>query len=304
MKESIIIGSRGSKLALIQTQSVATKIREMHPGIEVNIRQIVTAGDRDRQTQLNQMGVAVFVKELEEALLDNTIDLAVHSLKDMPTELHPELCLASITERLDCRDTLVSNHGKLDQLAHGSVIGTSSLRRTVQLGRYRPDLIIRNIRGNVDTRLGKVDSGEYHGTIVAAAALLRLGCEDRITEYLPPEHFLPAAGQGALAIETRLDNQEVAQSVAPLNHLPTRQSVTAERAFLGTLAGGCRLPIAALATVDNGTLSLEGMVADIDGRNVLCSRDTGPATSAEEVGTRLARKLLDMGAAQFMTEGE
>lgn len=303
MRAKLVIGSRGSKLALLQTESVAAKIKEINPGLEVSISRIVTQGDRNRQTRLDRMpGVGVFVKELEEALLDGRIDLAVHSLKDMPTDIPQGLSLVAIAEREDPRDVLVAKAGGLAELAPGARIGTGSLRRAVQLARYRPDLAVCSIRGNVDTRLGKVTSGEVDGVILAAAAMIRLGWVDKISQYLPLEHFLPAAGQGALALEARLDDGEVAGLVAFLNHLPTRQSVTAERAFLRGLGGGCRAAIAALGRVDGTTLKLEGMVADAESKKVLSAREEGSATTPEKIGARLAEKLLAMGASEFVTE--
>ena len=303
MKRKIVVGSRGSKLALIQAESVVAKIRKANPSLEVNISQIVTKGDRNRQTRFDQMdGVGVFVKELEEALLDGRIDLAVHSLKDMPTEIPQGLHLAAVTERLDPRDVLVSRAGRLDELPAGSRIGTGSFRRRVQLTTYRPDLEVCHIRGNVNTRLDKVSRGEFDGVILAAAALIRLGWQDKISEYLPLKHFLPAVGQGALAVETRLDDTEVAELISSTNHLPSWQSVTAERAFLSAMGGGCRTPIAALGIVNGDTLKLEGMVADIEGKKVLYASEDGDAMSLEEVGVRLAQKLLGMGASDFVAE--
>lgn len=303
MKRRIVVGSRGSKLALIQAESVVAKLRKANPSLEVNISTIVTEGDRNHQTRFDQMdGIGVFVKELEEALLDGRIDLAVHSLKDMPTEIPQGLHLAAVTERLDPRDVLVSRAGRLDELPAGSRIGTGSFRRRVQLTTYRPDLEVCHIRGNVNTRLDKVSRGEFDGVILAAAALIRLGWQDKISEYLPLEHFLPAVGQGALAVETRLDDTEVTEFISSTNHLPSWQSVTAERAFLSAMGGGCRTPIAALGTVNGDTLKLEGMVADIEGKKVLYASEDGDAMSLEEVGVRLAQKLLGMGASDFVAE--
>jgi hydroxymethylbilane synthase len=299
---TIVVGSRGSKLALIQAESVAARISELNPHLKISLSKIVTKGDRNRHTQLDQIaGVGVFVKELEEALLDNRIDIAVHSLKDVPTDIPPDLRLLAVTERVDPRDVLASK-SRLDELAPGSRIGTGSLRRAVQLTQYRPDLKVRSIRGNVDTRLRKVSSGEVDGVIVAAAALLRLGWEDKITEYLPLEHFLPAVGQGALVIETRLDDEEVAALVSPVNHLPTWQSVMAERAFLSALGGGCRAPIAALGTVNGTSLKLEGMIAGASGKKMLYASEEGSAMSPEDVGVRLAQKMLEMGASELVAE--
>jgi hydroxymethylbilane synthase len=301
MGRKIIVGSRGSRLALIQTGAVVARIREINPGLEVSVSKISTTGDRDHRSLPGVMDTAIFVKELEEALLDGRIDIAVHSLKDLPTELPPGLGLMAVTERLDPRDALVANSG-LNELATGARIGTSSLRRTVQLMSYRPDLQAQPIRGSVDTRLRKVRSGEFDGVIVAAAALLRLGWADKITEYLPLSAFLPAVGQGALAIEGRLDDDQIARLVSPVNHLPTWQCVTAERALLRALEGGCRTPIAALATVSGDTLRLEGMVASISGRKVRQASEEGGAESAEATGIKLAAKMQKMGAAEIIAE--
>ena len=303
MSRRIVVGSRGSKLALIQAESVVAGIREANPDIEVSISLITTRGDRERHVQLDLMaGIGVFVKELEEALLDGRIDLAVHSLKDMPTEIPSGLRLAAVTERLDPRDVLVSRGEKLAELASGASIGTGSLRRAAQLGNFRPDLEACSIRGNVDTRLRKVADGEFDGVILAAAALQRLGREDRISEYLPTERFLPAVGQGALAIETRSDDDEVARIVVPLNRLPAWQSITAERAFLAALGGGCRAPIAALGKANGAVLMLEGMVADIKKRKILQSTEEGSNIAPEKLGVRLAENLLAMGADKFIAE--
>jgi len=303
VKRKIVVGSRGSKLALIQAESVVVKIREANPSLEVNISKIVTQGDRNRQTRFDQMtGVGVFVKELEEALLDGRIDLAVHSLKDVPTEIPQGLHLAAVTERLDPRDILVSRAGSLAELPAGSRVGTASPRRSVQLTTYRSDLEVCHIRGNVDTRLEKVFRGEFDCVVLAAAALIRLGQQDKISEYLPLEHFLPAVGQGALVVETRLGDEDTVEFVLSINHLPSWQSVSAERAFLSALGGGCRTPIAALGTVNGDTLKLDGMVADNEGKRILYASGEGDAASPEEVGEQLAQKLLGMGASDFIAE--
>jgi hydroxymethylbilane synthase len=299
MRQKLVVGSRGSQLALLQTESVVAIIREANPRLEVSLSKIVTTGDRNRR--IGGTATAIFVKELEEALLDGKIDIAVHSLKDVPTEVPPGLRLLAVTERLDPRDALVASSG-LSELASGSRIGTGSLRRTAQLMSYRPDLRTCPIRGNIDTRLRKVSSGEFDGVIVAAAAMLRLGWQDRITEYLPLGDFLPAVGQGALAIEGRLDDKEIAELVSSLNNLPTWQGVTAERAFLHALGGGCRAPVAALGTVSGDTLRLEGMVASISDGKGLRALEEGSTVSAEEIGVRLAQKMLAMGAAEIIAE--
>jgi hydroxymethylbilane synthase len=295
------VGTRGSKLAMIQTQMAVLKIKELNPQFDIIIHRIMTAGDRDRQTQLDQMGIDVFVKELEEALLDHRIDLAVHSLKDMPTENPPDLGIVAVTERADPRDALVART-TLNELPAGSKIGTGSLRRSIQLLRYRPDLKIHNIRGNVDTRLRKVASREVDGVILAAAGLSRLGWENKITQYLPLEHFLPAVGQGALALEARLDDRDIAEIVSPLNHVPTWLGVKAERGFLLTLGGGCRAPIAALGTVNQDVLSLRGMIARINGEEILYDSIEGNIANPDEVGARLASRMLEAGASRFIDE--
>jgi len=303
MREKIIVGSRGSKLAMIQTEFVVSHLKAVLPGIDVSISRIVTGGDRNRNVPLENMaGIGFFVKELEEALFAKRIDLAVHSLKDVPTEISPELRLVVITERIDPRDVLVSRGEKLSELATGSKIGTGSLRRAVQLSSFRQDLAVSGIRGNVDTRMRKVTSGEYDGVILAAAALHRLGWEDKITEYLPTEYFLPAVGQGALVIEARAADTELAGMLAPLNHEPAWQSVTAERAFLFALGGGCRAPIAALGTVNGTTLQLEGMVADNKKNRILRSSATGSTSEPENLGLQLAENLFGMGAKELLAE--
>ncbi len=301
MRTKIVVGSRGSRLALIQTESVVSRLKLINPDLEISIRKIITAGDRDRHTQLDRIGVDVFVKELEEALLDGRIDLAVHSLKDVPTEIPQGLGLIAVTDRDDPRDVLVAKAG-FDDLPSGSRIGTGSLRRTIQVAQIRPDLETCSIRGNVDTRLRKVSSGEVDGVILAAAALSRLGWQDKITQYLPLDDFLPAAGQGALVVEARLADPEVVALASQINHLPTWQCVSAERTFLRELGGGCRAPIAALGTLEGTKLRLEGMVASPTGKNVLQDSIEGDATSSEELGMKLARRMLEMGASEFIAE--
>ncbi len=302
MMRRLIVGSRGSRLALSQTEAVVSELKKVNPDLEISISRVLTQGDRDRRTSLDRMGeVGVFVKGLEEALLDGRIDLAVHSLKDVPSEIPQGLRLLAVTKRLDPRDVLVAK-SKLDELSSGARIGSGGLRRAIQLTQYRLDLKVCSIRGNVDTRLRKVTNGEFDGVIVAAAALLRLGWEDKITEYLPLRHFLPAVGQGALVIEARAGDEDIVQAVSPINHLPTWRSVTAERAFLRALGGGCRAPIASLGTVIDTTLRLEGMVADVNSREVLRTSDEGSTMSPEEVGERLAQRMLAMGASEFISK--
>lgn len=301
MKERIIIGTRGSKLAITQTGIVADKIRAIYPWLDIEIQKVLTTGDRDRQTRLEQLGEAVFVKELEQSLLNGTIDIAVHSLKDLPTEIPEGLKLAAVTGRDDPRDAVVARM-KLTELPEGSLIGTDSLRRSVQLRHYYPHLKIGGLRGNVDTRLKKVASGELDGIIVAAAGMNRLGLQDKITEYLPLDQFLPSVGQGALAVETREDDCDIDAITAQLNDSAARQSVNAERAFLLSLGGGCRAPIGALGAVSGNVLSLDGMVASLSSGKIIRLSTRGDAKDAESIGRQLAEQLLKMGAEEFIDE--
>lgn len=298
----IMVGTRGSKLALVQAGLVVARLKKLAPEAEITTVRVETQGDRNPHVQLDHMeNMGVFVKELEEALLGRRIDLVVHSLKDVPTEIPPGFVLAAALERIDPRDVLVTHGERLSELPPGSRIGTGSLRRSVQLMNLRPDIEVRGIRGNVDTRLRKVAEGEYDGVILAAAALQRLNWQDKVTEYLPLDTFLPAVGQAALAIEMREDDG-LRELVDRMNHLPTWQSVTAERAFLYSLGGGCRAPIAALGTVNGITLRLDGMVASVRQNRILRAAIEGSALDAGETGKRLANKLLDMGASDFITE--
>jgi len=299
--KSVRLGTRGSKLAIIQAQELQNKLTQFVPELTISLVRIKTTGDRDRATALDDFfDQGVFVKELERALLDGRIDLAVHSLKDLPTEIPQGLSLTAVTSRLDPRDVLVSRSGKLKELPRGSKIGTGSRRRNVQLLALRPELNISDIRGNIDTRLRKVSEGEFDGIIVAAAGMIRLGMEERITEYLPPELFTPAVAQGALGVETRANDKETISLVSKINHRQTWQAVIAERAFLRALGGGCRAPIAALGTVSGDTLKLMGMVAKIEGVQIIRSTDEGAASQPEHIGRSLAQKMTDMGALSIM----
>jgi hydroxymethylbilane synthase len=300
-REKIIIGSRGSRLAMIQAEYVAAELRATCPDKEFEIRKIVTGGDRNRSIQLGSINsIGIFTKELEEALLDERIDIAVHSLKDMPTIIPEQLCLAGVLERSDPRDVLITHGERLNALKTGSRIGTGSLRRSIQLSICRPDLVIRNIRGNIETRLKKIQSGEVDGVILAAAAMIRLDWEKRITQYLSVDDFLPSAGQGVIGIETRQSDDDINELVSQINNFPTWQCVIAERVFLNTLGGGCRAPIAALATLDGEQLHLDGMVASSDGTKMLRSSRKGGINSAEETGRDLAKELLGLGAANLI----
>ena len=307
MKSSLIIGSRGSRLALWQAEWVKASLEAQHTQLKVHIEIIKTSGDVLKNVSLAVIGgKGVFTKELEEALLDGRIDLAVHSLKDLPTVLPDKLAIAAITKREDARDALVMpahteavTHS-LSRLAAGAVVGTSSPRRLAQLTHLRPDLAIKDLRGNVDTRLRKLDAGEYDAVILASAGLRRLGLAERISASLEPEEMLPAVGQGALGIETRADDVETLELVKGLEHAETRAACTAERSLLRELGGGCQLPIAGHATVNGETLRLDGLVASAGGERLI--RETIESTSADaaQAGKTLAQRLLDEGAASLI----
>ena len=293
----VAIGTRGSKLAVIQAEELKNKLIELFPELKIKLVKIKTTGDRNTTTPLDEFAdQGMFVKELEKALLDGRIDLAVHSLKDLPTLIPDGLLLAAVTSRLDPRDVLVSRNGKLTELPPGSKIGTGSRRRTIQLLALRPDVRVSTIRGNIDTRLRKVSDGEFDGIIMAAAALLRMGWQDKITEYLSVDHFTPAVGQGALGIEIRSGDQEIAAILHEVNDKPTWQAATAERTFLQALGGGCRAPIAALGTVSNRSLKLAGMVAGTEGTLILRAVEEGDASNPEQIAQRLALKMVQLGA--------
>jgi hydroxymethylbilane synthase len=305
MTRRIVVGSRASKLALFQTESVVERLRCLDREADISISKITTQGDRSPQVRLEQVeGTGFFVRELEEALLDHRIDLAVHSLKDVPSELPEGLILAAVPERADPRDVLVSRKQRLAELPRAARVGTGSLRRSLQLSALRHDLLPTSIRGNVDTRVGKVDSGDYDALVTAAAALIRLGLEGRIVEYFNTESFLPAVGQGALVIESRRDDDQLMELLSKTNDLPSWQSVSAERALLFALGGGCQAPIAALASVDDGILRIDGLVASVRQTKVLRDQEVGAAVDAVEIGQSLARRLLEMGGGDFIEEAK
>jgi len=302
MSHKIVIGSRGSKLALIQAKYVADQINILNPGIETEIRTIVTEGDHNRKISIKETdSTGIFVKALEEALLEDTIDIAVHSMKDLPTTLPDHLCLTAATIRLDARDALVART-TLNKLKPGCRIGTGSLRRTLQLKNVRRDIDVCAIRGNIDTRLRKVSSGELDGIIVSAAAMQRLGWEDKITEYLPLDQFLPAVGQGSLALEAKRADEHTIGMARSINHFPTWQAITAERAFLHTLGGGCCAPISALATVNNGLIRITGMIIDPSGVKTLKDSEVGDMQNPAKIGIKLANKMLDSGADKIIKD--
>jgi hydroxymethylbilane synthase len=305
----IIIGSRGSKLALWQSEWVKARLEALDPTVSVRIEIFKTQGDIRLDVPLSTIGgQGAFTKELEVALLDRRVHVAVHSLKDLPTVTPEGLSITATPEREDPRDALVLRAGNATQanslkgLAEGAVVGTSSLRRIAQLKHLRPDVQIKDLRGNVDTRLRKLDEGDYDALILASAGLRRLGFGARISAAIEPDEMLPAVGQGSLGIETRTDDDATNAIVARLDDPRTRAAVLAERALLRSLGGGCQVPIAAHATVADGRLSLDGLVATLDGREVLRDRQEGDATDAARIGEELAARLLERGAGSLLAD--
>ena len=304
MTETIRIATRKSPLALWQAEHVADALRAAHPGLQVEILGMSTQGDKILDTPLAKIGgKGLFVKELETRMLEGDADIAVHSMKDVPVELPEGLHLPVIMQREDPRDAFVSNrHASLDELPEGAVVGTSSLRRHCQLADRRPDLQIRSLRGNVNTRLRKLDEGEYDAVILAAAGLIRLGFAERIRSPIDPADSLPAIGQGAVGIECRADDARVNALLAPLHHPDTADRVRAERAMNARLEGGCQVPIGGHAVLEGDTLWLRGLVGTVDGSEIVRGEIRGPRDQAEALGTALAEELLAHGAAEILRE--
>ena len=296
------IGTRGSKLALTQSKWVRRQIEAKHGDVHVELVRIKTKGDRILDSPLSQIGgKGLFVKEIEDALLRRDVDLAVHSMKDVPSELPEGLELGVFPEREDHRDAFVSvKYEVIDDLPEGSRVGTSSLRRGAQLLNLHPGLELVPVRGNVDTRLRKLESGEFDAIVLASAGLRRLGLEKRISQILPTHQMLPAVAQGALGLEMRNDNDALLQVLSFLNHGPTEVTVRAERAFLKELEGGCQVPIAGHACLEGEDLVLNGMVAELDGARLIRDEISGDKERAEEMGMELARRLLQQGADRIL----
>ncbi len=293
----LTIGSRGSQLALWQARWVQSRLEELGESCRIEI--IHTTGDKITSVALSKVGTkGLFTKEIEEALMDGSIDLAVHSLKDMPTELPRGLTLAAIPAREDPRDALVGR--RLSELEPHARVGTSSLRRAAQLRALRRDLEVENIRGNLDTRLRKLDEGQYDAIVLASAGLRRLGWENRIAEVLDPEVMCPAVGQGALAIETRTDNGVAQRAAKALDHPDTRTAVTAERAVLASLGGGCQVPIGAYATVDGASLHIRAIIVSPDGSQLIRKQLRGAVDQAATLGRSLGEELLAEGGKQIL----
>ncbi len=303
MSDSLRIGTRGSALAMAQATWTQGALRELHPDLEVRIQVISTVGDRVQDRPLHLVGGAgLFTREIERALLEGEVDVAVHSLKDLPAEMRPGLVLAAVPEREDPRDALICPAGHtLDDLPHGATLATGALRRRAQLRFLRPDLELTGIRGNLDTRLRKVrELPELDATMVAAAGLSRMGWLDRAVELLDVERFVPAGGQAALGIQVREDDGRTRDRVTPLTHSPTERATAAERAFLGRLGAGCHVPVAAHGRLVNGELGLDGVIAALSGAPLLRDRAVGPTEDAEAIGAQLAQRLLDAGGDEIL----
>lgn len=298
----VVIATRESALALWQARHVASQLRALYPGLDVQLLGMTTSGDRLADASLAKLGgKGLFVKELEEALVQRSADLAVHSMKDVPMQLPDGFCLAAVMERADPRDAYVSpRYRTLAQLPAGARVGTSSLRRESQIRSRFPELRVEPLRGNVPTRLRKLDENRFEAIILAAAGLKRLGLEDRITALLTPEESLPAAGQGALGLECRTDRNDIRTLLAPLHHAPTGLCVSAERALSRALAGSCNVPLGALAEISGGRLRLRGFVGAPDGSRLARGEVEGEADDALELGTALAEELRARGAGAIL----
>jgi len=304
MKQTLRIGTRGSKLALAQANWVKAQIEGRHPQMAVELVIIKTTGDKIQDVPLAQVGgKGLFTKEIEEAMLAGEVDLGVHSMKDVPTEVPPGLTIGVISAREDVRDAFISqSYRSLFEIPAGGKIGTSSLRRKAQVLHLRPDLEVANLRGNVDTRLKKLETEGFAAIILAAAGLKRLGLEHVITAYLEPDQMLPAIGQGALGIEFRENDARTREALAFLDDPVVHDALTAERAFLERLQGGCQVPVAAHGRVKDGWLVLEGLIADVEGKTLLKDRVAGPPGEGEALGRKLAEMLLARGGVKILSE--
>jgi hydroxymethylbilane synthase len=305
MSQKIVrIATRKSPLALWQANEVSRQLKLNHPGLEIELVTMTTKGDKILDAPLAKVGgKGLFVKELEQGMLDGDADIAVHSMKDVPIEFPEGLYLPIIMQRENPHDAFVSNnYQSLNDLPANARIGTSSLRRQLQIKAFMPDAVMLDLRGNVNTRLAKLDAGEYDAIILASAGLIRLGFEDRIKHSLTPEQSLPAIGQGAVGIECRKGDTEIEALIAPLNHTETNIRLTAERALNKGLNGGCQVPIAGYALLENNEIYLRGLVGRPDGSEVIFDEIRGPASDAEKLGSTLAKRLLDAGAGKILAD--
>jgi hydroxymethylbilane synthase len=302
--KKLTIGTRGSPLALWQAHWIKSQLESLHSDLTVDLVKIKTSGDKIQDVPLAKVGgKGLFTKEIEESMLRYETDIAVHSMKDVPVQFPPSLTLSVVTEREDPRDALIARNGlKLDTLPKGSRVGTGSFRRTTQLLNYRPDLEVVPMRGNVQTRLDKLESEGLDAIILAAAGLIRLDMADHITEYIEPEIMLPGGGQGAVGIESRKEDLRVMNRIFPLDHEETHLALEAERAFLTRLEGGCQVPIGVYATIEGETLHLRGLVGSLDGKQMLKAERKGSVEDPEAIGFELAGEILGMGADKILKE--
>lgn len=306
-RTTVIIGTRGSELALWQSDHIAGTLKRLFPALQVEIKKIKTTGDKILDSPLSKIGdKGLFTKELDRALLDDEIDLAVHSLKDIPTQIPDGLTIAAITEREDVRDVFIPHPLQpaltLKDIPHGGEVATGSLRRRSQLLNYRPDLNIVDIRGNLNTRIEKLKNSSWHGMILAYAGVVRLGWKEIIGEILPTSIFLPAVGQGALGIISRKNDADILSLLQPFNHQPTRVATVAERSLLRRLEGGCQIPIGAHGVVADGQLTLDALVGDLAGTTIIRRTLSGKSEDCEKIGTELADQLLQLGADKILNE--
>jgi len=304
MKKTIRIGTRGSQLALYQAKKVKATLENIFPDLQVELKIIKTKGDKILDVALSKIGdKGLFTKEIENALIDGSVDIAVHSLKDLPTKLPEGLKLGAVLERGEFRDALVSLNGKkIADLKAGDVVATSSLRRIAGLLKINNQITIKDIRGNVNSRLQKMEDGYCDAMIMAAAGLQRLGLEKYITEIIDPEMIMPAVSQGAIAIETRLNDLEVDLLMEKLNHEETWNTIIAERAFLAHLEGGCQVPLGCYSRIENGVLNMSGFVASVDGKQYIREDISGEITKGAEIGVQLGEKMLKKGALEILNQ--
>jgi len=307
MPDTIRIGTRSSALALWQSNFIKEQFERQYPDITVEIVHIKTKGDKILDSPLSKIGdKGLFTKELENALLDDRIDIAVHSLKDLTTTLPDGLVLGAVTKREDIRDVFITplskNYNGLEELPDGATIATGSLRRRCQLLAFRPDLSIQDIRGNINTRMQKLDDSNWDGMLLASAGLLRMGWHERMTQVIDPKIILPAVGQGALGVEIRDDDEKMKELLAPFNDRETRQATTAERALLKHLEGGCQIPVGAWGRIDKNTLYVDAVVGSLDGSRTVRDNINGHPDNANKLGVELADKLLSKGADKILSE--
>ena len=302
--DKLTIGTRGSPLALWQAHWIKSQLESVHDDLTVDLIKIKTSGDKIQDVPLAKVGgKGLFTKEIEESMLRYETDIAVHSMKDVPVKFPPSLTLSVVTEREDPRDVLISrNNLKLDDLPKGAKVGTGSFRRTTQLLHYRPDLEVVPMRGNVQTRLNKLESEGLDAIILAAAGLIRLDMAEHITEYIEPEIMLPGGGQGAVGIESRKEDMPTLNRIFPLDHEETHRALEAERSFLTRLEGGCQVPIGVYATIEGETLHLRGLVGSLDGKQMLKAERKGSVEDPGAIGFQLAEEILEMGADKILKE--